>query len=83
MVHNPTNRPEIRLATNTVFRRREKQKALSESVAFENGPIQRLLNGQIGVGKGLHYWTQRRLAHIRHLLAGVRRNSTMSNDTQQ
>ena len=34
-------------ATNTAFRRREQHKALSDSLAFENAPIQRLLNGQI------------------------------------
>ena len=63
------------------FRRREQHKALSDSLAFENAPIQRLLNGQIvapsrGANthcKGLHCWIQRMLARIRHLLAGVRR----------
>ena len=71
----------IRLATNTAFRRREQHKALSDSLAFDNAPIQRLLNGQIvapnrGANthcKGLHCWIQRMLARIRHLLAGVRR----------
>ena len=70
----------IRLATNTEFRRREQHKALSDSIAFENAPIQRLLNGQIvaprrGANshcKGLH-WIQRMLARIRHLLARVHR----------
>ena len=58
MVHNRTNRQNIRnptffcriirLATNNAFRRREQHKALSDSLAFEIDPIQRLLNGQIG-----------------------------------
>ena len=87
MVHNTTNPQHIRnptfvrLTTNTAFRRQEKHKALLESLAFENAPIQRLLNGQIvaprrGASthcKGLHCWVQRMLARIRHLLAGVRR----------
>ena len=57
MVHNRTNRQNIRnptffcriirLATNNAFRRREQHKALSDSLAFEIAPIQRLLNGQI------------------------------------
>ena len=57
MVHNRTNRQNIRnptffcriirLATNNASRRREQHKALSDSLAFEIAPIQRLLNGQI------------------------------------
>ena len=71
----------IRVATNTAFRRREQHKALSDSPAFENAPVQRLLNGQIVAPRrganshcnGSHCWIQRMLARIRHLLAGVRR----------
>ena len=41
MVHTPTLFCRIiRLATNTAFRRREQQKALSDSLAFENASIE-------------------------------------------
>ena len=100
MVHNPTNRQNIRNPTSNkhCIPPAGKHKALSESVAFENGPIQRLLNGQIvaprrGASthcKGLHCWIQRMLARIRHLLADVRRRGVNNvkrysycNDTQQ
>ena len=97
MVRNPTNRQHIRNPTfvglsdllQTLYSSGGKtHKAFSESVAFEDGPIQRLLNGQIVAPrrdasthcKGLLCCIQRMLARIRHILAGVRRRG-VSNDT--